>query len=725
MFPRLPTLQSVSSCASPLQRPARILRRGWLAAIWLIPLAAAMGPSAQASPPEPPAVGVLRCLGADTMQPLLSRWARGFDAHEHGEAIKVGAGTRYSAAGVAAALAGNADCVSFAREPFPAERTAFERRLGRKLIVVPVAGGSYATLHGSFALTVYVNRANPLRGLDLAQLAAVFSAGPAPGQARPLTTWGQLGLHGAWAERPIHLYGMAPLRASGNPPGIVNFLDQRVLRGRAWRADLRVQSDAPGSTALAAIIRRVGRDPDGIGYSGFGYATWAVRALPLSLHANTPYVTGSPAAVAAGRYMLAREIYLGFPGTPAGGLPPPACRFLAYVLSPRGQRQVAQDRMRFLPLTPAQRRHARTELAHDCGAARPTYLDRNGAVRIVGYNDMRWMLQAIDRRYAQRYPGVHFRLILKGTRTAPATLADGSSLFAPMGAEFLPTALAAYRQRVGADPLPFRVAHAALDPRARSSPLAIYVHPDNPLSAIGLAQLRRSFTGAAPLATWAQLGLGGAWARRPIHPCGLAPDTALGRYMRQHHFEGKAYTAGYTGYRESAQAIQRVATDRDALCFADLNQANPSVRLLGIRPGPGQRVSTGSRADIVSGRYPLDRYLYVYTRAPQAGHRDPLLCRYLQLLLSEQGQRLLAVARPGYLPLSRAQRRAERARAKRLLCGPDMRDPRPLLCYSGNRLRCHRRWNSGSSRRAMPFVQPNRASPTIHRGTRSSPTRQK
>ncbi len=620
---------------------------------------------------------MLHCVGADTMRPLLSRWASGFHAIQRQSSVVVGTGTRYSAAGVTAMLAGSANCVSFAREPFLAERAAVEHQLGRSLVVVPVAGGSYATPHGSFALAVYVNRANPLRGLDLTQLAAVFSGQPAPGQIQPLATWGQLGLRGAWATRPIHLYGMLPQRASGNPPGIVNFLDGRVLLGLPWRADLQVQTDAPGSTALTAIVQQVGRDPDGIGYSGFGYANAAVHALQLSMHAGAPYVAGNPTTVAAGRYALAREIYLGFAVNPAVGLPPSACRFLAYVLSARGQRQVMRGPMHFLPLTPAQQRTARKQRARACGNRRPAYLDRDGKVRIVGYNDMRWMLQAIDQRYAELYPGVHLTLILKGTRTAPAALANGSSLFAPMGAEFLPSALADYRRQVGSDPMKFRVAHAALDPRAHSSPLAIFVHPSNPLSTISLEQLLRSFTGRAPLTTWGQLGLGGAWARQPIHPCGLAPGTALGRYMRQHHFEDRAYAASYIGYRESAQVLQKVAIDPDALCFADLNQANPSVRLLGIRLGPGQGISLGSRADIISGRYPLDRYLYVYTRAPKTGRHNLLLCRYLQLLLSAQGQKMLAAARPGYLPLSRAQQQAERSRVRHLLCDSEIAHDAP------------------------------------------------
>jgi ABC-type phosphate transport system, periplasmic component len=623
----------------------------------------------------------LRCLGASTMQPLLAAWARAFHAHRPQASVEIGDNSHYSAEGVAAALAGQVNCISFAREPFPAELVAFKRRLGQTPIVIPVAGGSYATPHGTFALAIYVNRANPLRGLMLPQLAALFSGAPAPGGQRPLATWGQLGLRGVWAARPIHLYGMTPRRASGNPPGIVNFLDRRVLGVRSWRSDLRVQVDTPGASALAAIVRGVGADPDGIGYSGFGYAGGAVRALPLAMAPGAPFRAGTPAEVAAGRYALARTIYLGFPRSSTGGLSPAACRFLSFVLGTEGQRLIAQDRMHFDPLTPAQDRAAHATLAREglCDASQPTadtqpphprpaYIDENGAVRIVGYNDMRWMLEAVNQQFALAHPGIRFVLLLKGTRTAPPALADGSSLFAPMGAEFSGQELAQYQRRVGAAPLEFRVAHAALDPRARSSPLAIFVNRANPLSTIGMDQLRRSFTDAPSITQWSQLGLAGAWALRRIHPCGLAPDTALGRFMRRHHFAGRPYASGYREFRESSAVLEHVAADPDALCFADLNQAGAAVRVVGIRLDKGRGISTGSRADIVSGHYPLDRFLYIYIRAPDARGGHPLLCEYLRLLLSDEGQRIVASARPGYLPLSAAERTAERHRLEESQC---------------------------------------------------------
>jgi ABC-type phosphate transport system, periplasmic component len=299
----------------------------------------------------------LRCMGASTMQPLVEAWAQAFDLNQPGAAIAVPNDTHYSAAGVQAVLAGQANCITFAREPFAGERAALKEVDARGVVLVPVAGGSYATPHGTFALAIYVNRANPLPGLSASQLAAVFTNGQA---AR---TWGQLGLRGAWAQRPIHVYGMPPRRASGNPPGIVNFLDARILHGHSWRSDLRVQLDAGKTSALSAIVRKVGADLDGIGYSGFGYATREVHAIPLSAGIDTPFRAGTPATVADGRYLLARTIYLGFPATARGGLSRLACRFLSFILSPDGQRLIALDAMHFNALTPGQDRAARDVLA--------------------------------------------------------------------------------------------------------------------------------------------------------------------------------------------------------------------------------------------------------------------------------------------------------------------------------------------------------------------------
>ena len=289
----------------------------------------------------------------------------------------------------------------------------------------------------------------------------------------------------------------------------------------------------------------------------------------------------------------------------------------------------------------------------------PVWHTRTGALRVVGYNDMAPLLRALARAWSVRHPDAHFAFVLHGTRTAPPALIARRSAFAPMGAAFTAADRAAYRRAFGVVPVRIIVAHDALDPRARSAPLGVFVNAANPLRRITLTVLAR-ILGAAPgvatITRWGQLGLGGAWAVQPLHACGLAPATALGRWMQRHVLDGGVWSAGYTGYAESAQVLARVTRDRDALCFADLNGATPAVRALALVDRRG-RLWRGTRAAVVSGGYPLDRALYVYL--PPRPVREA--CAFLSFALTRAGQRIIAVTPPHYLPLDVAQQRTQRA----------------------------------------------------------------
>src|SRR6185437_7104554 len=269
-------------------------------------------------------------------------------------------------------------------------------------------------------------------------------------------TWGGVGLPGKWATRPIHAYGMTPLRPGGNPPGIVNYMEIRVLQGGTFRKDLRIERDRPGTSALQAIVRAVAKDPNGIGYSGFAYSLPGVKTVALAEHPGGPYIEGGAEQVADRSYPLSRQIYFALNSPRARPLAPLIKAFIEFALSPQGQRAVADTPDHFLPLTPAQSARSRLlirQAAPDRGAGAPPpagrsaasapYLTANGAISIVGYNDMREILEALDLLFERTHPGTRFHLTMKGTRTAPAALATGRSLFAPMGAVFSPDELAA------------------------------------------------------------------------------------------------------------------------------------------------------------------------------------------------------------------------------------------------------------------------------------------
>jgi phosphate transport system substrate-binding protein len=312
------------------------------AALWL----AAAG-VARASP--------LVCSGGDTLAPLVMAWGLAAQGRDSQVEVRVEPQARLAAEGFEKLMAGQAGCAIFVREPFPRELAEFRARFGREPLLVPVARGSFATKGGTHAIAVFVNAANPVRGLTLAQLRAAFGA---PG-AR---TWGELGAGGAWAARPVHTYGMITERPSGDPPGIVNYLRQRMLAGAPFRPDLVQLADRSGDQGLAQIVRKVAEDPDGIGYSGFGYAVPGARAVWVAEGAGAAPVAGSAKSVADGRYPLSRKVYILADRPPGAALDPSLRALLETALSPRGQRMISADKEGFLPLTRGEAAAARAML---------------------------------------------------------------------------------------------------------------------------------------------------------------------------------------------------------------------------------------------------------------------------------------------------------------------------------------------------------------------------
>jgi phosphate transport system substrate-binding protein len=272
------------------------------------------------------------------------------------------------------------------------------------------------------------------------------------------------------------------------------------------------------------------------------------------------------------------------------------------------------------------------------------YLTPAGAIAIVGYNDMQEMLAALCSRFTATHPNCAFALDLKGTRTAPPALAAGRSLFAPMGAEFSERELADYRAATGGEPIAFRIAHASLGTHALSGPLAIFVHRDNPLSSLTLAEVTGIFSGAKP--------------RRDLQPCGLAPETALGRFMRERTLGGAVFAPSFSGFPQSADVVQHVAENPHAIGFAAAVRASAGVKILALAPEAGAAPVPLTEENLIAGRYPLDRHLLIYARTPL----DPITREFLRLALSRDGQQIIASGTLGYLPLSARDAAVERAK---------------------------------------------------------------
>ncbi|WP_114191519.1 phosphate ABC transporter substrate-binding protein PstS family protein [Edaphovirga cremea] len=270
--------------------------------------------------------GNLSSVGSDTLANLMTLWGNDF-AHSH-----PGVNLQIQAAGSSTAptalAAGAAQLGPMSRPMKAGEVTAFEQNYGYAPLAVPVAVD---------ALVVLVHQDNPLRGLTLNQLDAIFSSTLNCGEAKPVTRWGELGLGGSWQNRSFQRYGR------NSASGTYGYFKLKALCGGDFIPQV---NELPGSSSVS---QAVGGALNGIGYASIGFHTSGARQIPLA-EQGTDYVTPSAENVRNGRYPLSRFLYIYINKAPNQPLEPLTAAFLDHVLSATGQDVVSRDG--YLPLPP-------------------------------------------------------------------------------------------------------------------------------------------------------------------------------------------------------------------------------------------------------------------------------------------------------------------------------------------------------------------------------------
>ncbi|MEE7561329.1 hypothetical protein HH299_17830, partial [Xanthomonas sp. Kuri4-2] len=165
------------------------------------------------------------------------------------------------------------------------------------------------------------------------------------------------------------------------------------------------------------------------------------------------------------------------------------------------------------------------------------YLTRDGAVTLVGNDGLQEVIDQLNALFTRHHPQVRFATVMRGSSTGMPALAAGATLFAPLTRDLWPGDRAAFRQLHGYDATPVRIGYNGYGPRPpHKTPPAVYVHADNPLAGLTLAQVSRIFTDGhdgGDLTTWSQLGLdGSAWTDRRIHAYGLRDDGGFATGLR-------------------------------------------------------------------------------------------------------------------------------------------------------------------------------------------------
>src|SRR6266540_5582006 len=272
--------------------------------------------------------GSVSSIGSDTLNNLMTLWAESFNKFYPNAKIQIeGKG---SSTAPPALISGTAQLGPMSRPMKGTEIDQFEKKYGYKPTPVRTAVD---------ALAVFVNKDNPIKCLTIEQVDAIYSKSRRSGYKEDVKTWGQLGLTGDWADRPISLYGR------NSASGTYGFFKEHALKNGDYKDEVKEQ---PGS---ASVVQGVTEDRAGIGYSGIGYMTSGVRALPLAEKDGMPFKEATKHNAMEGSYPLWRHLYLYVNKAPNKPLDPIVMEFLKFVYSREGQQVVVKDG--FFPLSAA------------------------------------------------------------------------------------------------------------------------------------------------------------------------------------------------------------------------------------------------------------------------------------------------------------------------------------------------------------------------------------
>ena len=282
--------------------------------------------------------GNLSSVGSDTLANLMTLWAEEYKRVYPNVNIQIQAAG--SSTAPPALTEGTSNLGPMSRKMKDKELQKFEEKFGYKPTEIRVALD---------ALAVYVNKDNPIKGMTIPQIDAVFSSTRKCGYDKDITTWGDLGLTGAWKDRSIQLYGR------NSVSGTYGYFKKKGLCKGDFKSAVNEQ---PGS---ASVVQSVTASLNGIGYSGIGYKTSGVKAVPLTKKDGTPFVEATNENAIAGKYPLARFLYIYVNKHPNKPMAPLEREFIKMVLSKVGQEVVVKDGYIPLPASVAEKELAKLQ----------------------------------------------------------------------------------------------------------------------------------------------------------------------------------------------------------------------------------------------------------------------------------------------------------------------------------------------------------------------------
>ncbi|MGA7991848.1 MAG: phosphate ABC transporter substrate-binding protein [Thermoanaerobaculia bacterium] len=282
-------------------------------------------------------------------------------------------------------------------------------------------------------------------------------------------------------------------------------------------------------------------------------------------------------------------------------------------------------------------------------AAIPAYKRASGVsgnLNSIGSDTLNNLMTYWAEGFKKAYPNVNIQIEGKGSSTAPPALTEGTAQLGPMSREMTGAEKDKFEAKYGYKPTQVRV---ALDG------LAIYVNKDNPIKELTFKQVDGIFSstrkrGGKDIKTWGDLGLTGEWASKPISVFGRNSASGTYGYFKEHALAKGDYKNSVKEQPGSSSVVQGVAEDKYAIGYSGVGYTTSGVKTVPLSEGDAGPFFGESYENVLARKYPLSRYLYVYTNKAPGKPLDPLIREFYAFVLSKEGQEI--VVKDGFYPLT-------------------------------------------------------------------------
>lgn len=270
----------------------------------------------------------------------------------------------------------------------------------------------------------------------------------------------------------------------------------------------------------------------------------------------------------------------------------------------------------------------------------------SGNLSSVGSDTLANLMTFWAEEYKKVYPNVNIQIQAQGSSTAPPALTEGTANLGPMSRKMKGEEIEAFEKRNGYKPTAVPVAIDAL---------AVFVHKDNPIKILTIPQVDAIFSATrkcgnpADIATWGGVGLSGDWAARQMQLFGRNSVSGTYGYFKENALCKGDFKSNVNEQPGSASVVQSVSTSINAVGYSGIGYVTSGVKTVRLAKKAGEPSVPAEEKYVLSGQYPLSRYLYVYVNKAPNKPLAPLDLEFLKMVLSKQGQEI--VVKDGYIPL--------------------------------------------------------------------------